>query len=327
MTGVAVPLLAGAAAAVAVLVVVGWGLRARGPVSGRDLARRLAAYGPDAPGPTGRTVPDGDPSTRLVRDMVDLTGRVAERVGALGRVTHALDQADVPLRAPEALLGIVVASAATLVGATLLVGPVAGVAVAGLVGCAPVVVVGRRRSRRLRAFEAQLPDVLHLLSGSLRAGFSFAQGLAAVVEETAEPSRRALERALRESRLGRPVEDALEDVAARMESVDLAWAVMAIRIQREVGGNLAELLDTVADTMVERERLRQEVLALTAEARLSAWVLGVFPLGCGVALSVAQPDYMATLFRSPVGVLALGASALMAVAGFVWLRRIMAIEV
>jgi tight adherence protein B len=112
-----------------------------------------------------------------------------------------------------------------------------------------------------------------------------------------------------------------------MESVDLAWAVMAIRIQREVGGNLAELLDTVAATMVERERLRQEVLALTAEARLSAWVLGVFPLGCGVVLSVAQPAYMATLFGSPIGVLALGVSLVMAVVGFVWLRRIMTIEV
>ena len=108
-----------------------------------------------------------------------------------------------------------------------------------------------------------------------------------------------------ESRLGRPIEDALEDSANRMTSVDLMWAVMAIRIQREVGGNLAELLDTVADTMTQRERMRHEIMALTAEGRFSAWVLGIFPLAFAVVLYLIQPDYMSELFENSVGIMAI----------------------
>ena len=113
-----------------------------------------------------------------------------------------------------------------------------------------------------------------------------------------------------------------------MTSVDLMWAVMAIRIQREVGGNLAELLDTVADTMTQRERLRREIKALTAEGRFSGWILGIFPPAFAVVLYLIQPDYMATLFDEhdraswPIVV-----SAVMTFVGFIWLRKILAIEV
>jgi tight adherence protein B len=179
----------------------------------------------------------------------------------------------------------------------------------------------------MRDFETQLPDVLNLLAGTMRAGFSFAQGMEAVAEEASDPSRRELQRAFAESRLGRPIEDALEESANRMNSVDMLWTVMAIRIQREVGGNLAELLDMVAHTMTERERMKREILALTAEGRMSAWILGVFPPGFGVILYLVQPDYMSALFRNSLGVVAIVASAVMAGFGFVWLRRIMAIEV
>jgi tight adherence protein B len=112
-----------------------------------------------------------------------------------------------------------------------------------------------------------------------------------------------------------------------MQSRDLAWAVMAIRIQREVGGNLAELLETVAETMSERDRLRAEIKALTAEGRLSAVILGIFPLAFGAILYVIRPGYLNTLFGEPLGVAAcIGAGAL-AMFGFFWLRKIIAIEV
>jgi tight adherence protein B len=112
-----------------------------------------------------------------------------------------------------------------------------------------------------------------------------------------------------------------------MHSVDLMWAVMAIRIQREVGGNLAELLDTVARTMTQREQLKHEMLALTAEGRLSAWILGVFPPGFALVLFAIQPDYMKVLFDNGIGVVAVIIAAVMAGLGFFWLRRMMAIEV
>ncbi len=161
----------------------------------------------------------------------------------------------------------------------------------------------------------------------MRAGFSFAQGLEAVADEATEPSRRELQRVFTESRLGRPIEDSLEESADRMQSVDLMWAVMAIRIQREVGGNLAELLDTVAKTMTQREQLKGEILSLTAEGRMSAWVLGIFPPAFAVVLYVIQPDYMSLLFSSALGIMAVGVSTVMAGFGFFWLRKIMTIEV
>jgi tight adherence protein B len=259
--------------------------------------------------------------------MVSLTGRMAERIGILNRVEDKLEQADLPLRPPEALFLYMAIVIVMFLGSMLIFGPLVALIATVLAVIAPVLYLEMRRKKRLRKFETQLPDVLNLLSGSMRAGFSFAQGLEAVAEEASEPAKRELQRVYAESRLGRPIEDALEDSADRMQSIDLVWAVMAIRIQREVGGNLAELLDTVADTMTERERLRHEIVALTAEGRMSAWVLGVFPPAFAVILYMIQPDYMSTLFQNPLGIAAVVISAIMAGFGFLWLRKIMAIEV
>ena len=194
-------------------------------------------------------VPKGDQAlaeTALMQRMVGLTGRLADRAGLLSRTEDALEQADLPLRPPEALFfyfaGLLVVG---MLGLLVLPIPMALV-LALLAGVVPVIMLHRRRRGRLREFQMQLPGTLNLLSGSMRAGFSFAQGLESVANEATQPTRRELQRVFTESRLGRPIEDALEDSAQRMTSIDLMWAVMAIRIQREVGGNLAELLDTVA---------------------------------------------------------------------------------
>jgi len=296
------------------------------------LEKRLTGYGLDeVAGPDPLTpVPRGEQhlaETRLMQEMVGFTGRLAARVGLLNRVEEKLEQADLPLRPPEALFFYLAGVVVVFAGALLLMTPPVAFVLAVLSAIGPAVWLGVRGKRRLRRFEIQLPDVLNLLSGSMRAGFSFGQGLEAVADEASEPSRRELQRAFAESRLGHPIEDALEDSANRMHSIDLMWAVMAIRIQREVGGNLAELLDTVARTMTERERLKHEILSLTAEGRLSGWILGIFPPLFGVVLYVIQPDYMSVLLQSTKGVMALGLSAVMACFGFAWLRKIMQIEV
>ena len=289
------------------------------------LEQRLARVTGAGPEPDATREVGRDPG--LVRDVVTLTGRMADRIGLLERVEQRLVQADLPLRAPEAIAIATGVMALAFLVSLLVLGPVAAVLVAGIAAVGPFMYLEFRRKKRLRRFEEQLPNTLNLLSGSLRAGFSFIQGLEAVAEEASEPTRRELQRVFGEARLGRPVEDALADTAERMHSVDLEWAVMAIRIQREVGGNLAELLDTVAHTMTDRERLRHEVAALTAEGRMSAWVLGVFPPAFGVILYLLQPSYMAALLHDPIGLMALAVSAVMAVLGFVWLRKIMRIEV
>ena len=263
----------------------------------------------------------------VMKRMVGITGRLADRAGLLTRTEDALEQADLPLRPPEALFFYF----AGLLGITVLgflLAPI-GIALVLIVVAAivPVGLLHRRRTKRLRNFQLQLPDTLNLLSGSMRAGFSFAQGLESVANEATEPTRRELQRVFTESRLGRPIEDALEDSANRMGSVDMMWAVMAIRIQREVGGNLAELLDTVADTMTQRERIRLEIKALTAEGRFSGWVLGVFPVAFAGVLYVSQPDYISTLFENTFGIMACIGAAVMMFFGFIWLRKILQIEV
>lgn len=320
-----VPVIAGAVTAAAVFGLV-MTLRSGGSRSAGDLEQRLQGFvGAGSDGPRGTYA--GPSDSGLMQDVVTLTGRMADRMGMLERVEHELEQADLPLRPAEALFAYMTAVVLAFVVTVALFGPFAAVGVGAMVAVGPALYLRIRRTRRLRRFETQLPDVLNLLSGSMRAGFSFAQGLEAVADEASEPAKRELQRVCAESRLGRPIEDALEDAATRMHSVDLMWAVMAIRIQREVGGNLAELLDTVATTMTERERLRHEVLALTAEGRMSTWVLGLFPPAFAVILYVIQPDYMTTLFHNALGVLAVIVSAIMAGFGFLWLRKIMAIEV
>jgi len=297
------------------------------------LEKRLTGYGldeaadPDPEEPLTARADQQLAETKLMKEMVGFTGRMADRVGLLNRVEDKLEQADLPLRPPEALFFYLAGVFVVAVGGLLLLPPPLAIIFTFAAALFPIFWLEFRRKRRLRKFEMQLPDVLNLLSGTMRAGFSFMQGVEAVSEEASEPARGELQRAFAESRLGRPVEDALEEAANRMHSVDLMWSVMAIRIQREVGGNLAELLDTVARTMTERERLKHEILALTAEARLSAYILGVFPPAFGFMLYMIQPDYMSVLFENSIGIMAVIVSGVMATFGFFWLRKIMSIEV
>jgi tight adherence protein B len=296
------------------------------------LERRLDDYSVAAPEEIEEFDPFNreDPTlaeTAVTKRMVGITGRLADRAGLLTRTEDALEQADLPLRPPEALFFYIAGLLTIAIFGFLLLPLGLAFVLVAVAAVVPVGLLHRRRTKRLRDFQLQLPDTLNLLSGSMRAGFSFAQGLESVANEATEPTRRELQRVFTESRLGRPIEDALEDSANRMASVDLMWAVMAIRIQREVGGNLAELLDTVADTMTQRERIRLEIKALTAEGRFSGWVLGIFPIAFAGVLYLVQPDYISTLFENTVGVMALIASGVMTFFGFIWLRKILQIEV
>jgi tight adherence protein B len=169
--------------------------------------------------------------------------------------------------------------------------------------------------------------MLDLLAGTLRAGYSIAQGIEAVSREIDEPMSRELQRVVNEHRLGRSLEESLDGVAARMGSADFAWAVMAIRIQREVGGNLAELLLTVSKTMTQRERLRRDVASLTAEGRMSAMVLGLMPFILGAVMFVINPEYVMALMTPGLGYVMLGASLVSMFIGFIWMKKMITVEV
>jgi tight adherence protein B len=196
---------------------------------------------------------------------------------------------------------------------------------AGLVG--PWMYLGFRRSRRRKAFNSGLPDTLQLISGSLAAGLSLPQSIDTIVREGSEPISGEFRRVLIEQRLGVTLEDALEGVAERFDSKDFEWVVMAIKIQRQVGGNLAELLDTVAATMREREYVRRQVAALAAEGKLSAWVLGGLPPLFMLYLLLTNYDYVIVMFREPLGWAMLAGACTILGVGVFWMSRLVKVEV
>lgn len=263
----------------------------------------------------------------LLQRALAMTENFAEKQGFLESVESKLEMAEVPLKAGEALLiwlgallalsivGFVLGGFLVLV-IFLLIGVLAGPGFLNF-----------KAASRARKFEQQLPDTLTLLAGALRAGFSLMQAVDAVSQEVQNPMGRELRRVVSESRLGRDLEASLDDTSERMGSPDFAWAVMAIRIQREVGGNLAELLITVADTMIQRERLRREVKALTAEGRISAYLLAVLPPALGVVMYIVNPEYMSPLFHDTLGIILLILSALGMVVGFFWMQKVVKIDV
>jgi tight adherence protein B len=180
-----------------------------------------------------------------------------------------------------------------------------------------------KQSRRLKAFNAQLAGTLQLMAGSLQAGLSFAQGMDTIVREGAEPVSGEFRRALVETRLGVTIEDALDGIADRMTSDDFRWTVMAIRIQREVGGNLAELMLSVAATLRERDYLRRQVKSLSAEGRFSAYILLALPPLVMLYEYMTNRSYLMPLFTTGLGYLMLGGMVvLMSVGGFLMQRMI-----
>jgi tight adherence protein B len=263
----------------------------------------------------------------LVKRAVEITEQVAESQGYLSRVEASLERASIPLRAGEALTLYAAIVLLVTVGALALFGLVMGVVVGAIAAITPVAVVNFKAAQRRRKFLSQLPDMLQLLSGTLRAGYSLLQGVEAVSQESEDPMGYELRRVVTESRLGRPLEEALDSTAIRMDSPDFAWAVMAIRIQREVGGNLSELLLTVAETMIARERLRRDVASLTAEGRISAIILGILPVGLGLVMYTMNPDYMSGLLDNSLGIsMLIGAFVMMGI-GFAWMKKIINIEI
>jgi tight adherence protein B len=334
---VAVPgFLAGAAGKllIALLVLIAVGLAGTATVLllVRDPSSLDAALRPYSDAPADDES-DDEISERVLAESaflkraVEATTRMAQERGVVDRIERKLEQADLALR-PAEFLFFWVAIAVVLVIAGAVVGKFAGLIFTVIVfGFGPLAFLNAKAARRRVKFTSQLPDTLQMLSSTLRAGYSLMQAVDAVAAEADEPIAKELRRVLVESRLGRPLEEALEDSAARMESPDFEWAVMAVGIQREVGGNLAELLDTVKETMTQRERLRGEIKSLTAEGKISAIVLAILPIGLGAFMWSVNKEYMQPLFHDSLGQIMLGGALVAALVGFFWMKKTIEIEV
>jgi tight adherence protein B len=218
------------------------------------------------------------------------------------------------------------AVAGGLVGALL--GGLPAAVVIGVLGAAvPPLVLARRASVRRRAFEAQLPDVLDLAASSMEAGHSFLTALQLVAEGAPEPLGSEVQRVLSETEMGRPLLEALDAMARRLDIRDLDWTVEGIRIQEEVGGRLAEMLRTLAGFMRAREEVRRELRALTAEGKLSAYVLGALPVLMLLFMVLSAKSYVQPLFSMGSGRVLLGVMALLLGGSGLVMRKIIDVEV
>jgi tight adherence protein B len=248
------------------------------------------------------------------------------RRGQLARWAAALEQAGIAMSLPDFVL---------LVGLLALVAGALGVVVGGLVLGLPLVLlvplgarslVALRTKRRQAAFADQLDDSLQLLASSLRAGHSLLRALDALSHEAEEPTATEFARIVNETRVGRDLSIALDELAARMGSDDFTWVAQAIAIHREVGGNLAEVLDAVGNTIRERNAIRRQVKALAAEGKLSAIVLMALPFGIGGFIWLTNPGYLARFTHSGLGWGMLVFAGLLLVGGGFWLKKMVSIR-
>ncbi|OGN81571.1 MAG: hypothetical protein A2X23_13110 [Chloroflexi bacterium GWC2_73_18] len=329
--------IAGALAVAIILIAVGIA-GSSGSVVGTRLERYAAGRQEKAKPASG----SGPVSELLARSQALAAfnkGLEARDFGA--NIARDLARADLKLKVSEflaiwagAIVGIPVLLLAVSVIFPALGNPVA-VVIGALVGFwLPRFWLNRRKGARLKAFNSQLADTITLVANALRAGSSFLQAIEMVVRESHPPVSTEFGRVIREVNLGLPFEQALENMVRRVRSDDLELMTTAISIQHQVGGNLAEILDSIAFTIRERVRIKGEIRTLTAQQRLSGYVVGFLPIGLAGFLFIAAPSFMDALFLNPPGLFGLPAGVIllfiggfMMFIGFMIIRRIVDIEV
>lgn len=248
--------------------------------------------------------------------------RVLAQLRGASAIAGALEQAGLRMRPAEFI--IMVAVGAVVLSVLLLpalgfLGVLLAIAFAAL---SARLLLGYLAGRRRTAFADQLDDTLELLSSGLRAGHSLARAIDALSTEADAPTSEEFARITNETRLGRDLGQALDAAAERMRSEDFTWVAQAIAIHREVGGNLAEVLDQVGETIRERNQIRRQVKALSAEGRISALILMILPFGLAGLLFVITPSYPTQLVSSPIGWVMLAASGVLLLVGGLWLRKV-----
>lgn len=276
-------------------------------------------------------IPDATESNECIskfRKFIRYLGLKARAVPQAKLLEFKMQQAGIPLLGSEsfALLIMVVISAGTFgLMLTLTLGYAVCIGLlAGLIG---VFYVNIRINRRQQEFSNQLGDALTMLANSMRAGFSFLQAMDLIAGEMKPPLAVEFLKTLAEIRLGTDVETALLNMGKRIKSTDLDLVITAVLIQRQVGGNLAHILDTIATTINERIKMKREIKTLTAQGRLSSWILGLLPVVIVLVAMVVNPAYMRPFIDEPIGRMALGGALVWQLVGFVFIRKIVDIDV
>lgn len=264
----------------------------------------------------------------LGRRLLNRGGRLFASLKISEKMEERLARADIPLRGEEflflqLLLAVGVPLLLFLLTANLWLSVVGGLVSSLFLWF----YAEQRRLKRLHLLNAQLGDSLGVMTNALRAGYSFLQSMEMVAEETPPPLAEEYGRALREMQLGTPTELALSNLSRRVGSDDLDLVITALLIQRQVGGNLAEVLDKIAGTIRERVRLKGEIRTLTAQGRISGVIIGLLPLVLVGILLVINPAYISMLFTDPLGIVLLGCAVCGEILGFLIVKRIVDIQV
>ena len=290
----------------------------------KEVAQRLESMASGAPGP--------DPFGDLFRDtkLSEMTWMepLMARLPHTRDLQHHLEQADVPWRVGTFFL-LTVGAAVAMGLAGFVVGRlwIIGIAAAAFGASLPYIYVKRRKTKRLEAFEEHFPEAIDLLGRAIRAGHAFSTGLQMVAEESPEPLAGEFRRVFEEQKFGLAIEDSLLALADRIDLVDMRIFVTALLIQREVGGNLAEILDKISYTIRERFTIQRQVRVYTAQGRFTGYLLAVLPFGVGFLIFLLNQEYMMILFHDPTGRLMITVAALLQIIGFFVIRKIIHIEV
>lgn len=282
----------------------------------RKRKRRLAE---DRPATAAEKTP---PLVNVTAYLVESAGRTLDRRGNTKTLNAGLERAGMNLRAAEFVVLVGCAAVLTFAVVLLMSGPWVALLFTVIVLVGSRLFLNFKASRREAAFSEQLGDTLQLLAGSLRTGYGLMQAVDAVSREAEEPTGEEFRRLVVETRLGRDFSESLHAMADRIGTDDFTWVVQAMEIHRDVGGDLAEVLDSVAGTIRERDQIRRQVKALSAEGRLSAVILLGLPFFMAFMLNIVQPGYLQELFRSPVGIGMLITSGILMTIGTIWVRRL-----
>ena len=275
----------------------------------------------------GRPAVDGAASAPVVRSATEMehgfVGFLADRIPQLWDLHHLLLQSGLGWSLGDFAVRVGAAGAVTAAVVLLIFDSAAMALVcAPISGLLPWAYVRWKKKRRLARLESQLPDAIDLIARAVRAGHPLSAGLRMASEEVAEPLASEFRVTFEEQRFGLPFEEALLGLGDRVEVVDVRILITAILVQREVGGNLSEILETIAETMRARFSLKRQVQVYTAQGRMSGYTLAALPILVGFLISVINPDYMQTLYQEPLGQALLGGAALLQLMGFLWIRRI-----
>jgi tight adherence protein B len=304
-----------------------WGISSMlGGGSPESLGARMNRYAGGSEAKTPEAKKERKRSRRDIDPFATLSGDVQDKRFS-SRVQRDLARADLRLRVAEYYyirIGLALGLAAVLL---LLRDPLSALVGALLGYFLPRMWVGRRIGSRLNAFNKQLPDTITLLSNSLRAGSSFLQSIELVSRETPAPMGSEMGRVVREVNLGLSMEEALSNMVRRIKSDDLDLMVTAIGVQQQVGGNLAEILDTIAFTIRERVRIKGEIRTLTAQGRYSGYLVAFLPIGIMITLNFINPEFMQPLFTELIGQMLLVLGGIMMAIGFFAIRKITDIKV